>query len=83
MPLDRLLAPRSVAAVIAYGNRAALRQADLAAHLAAEAMRFLDALNRLTRSQFQNVERHYASEDQTEGARLRRKARARVEEEMR
>jgi crotonobetainyl-CoA hydratase len=35
----------------------------------AEAMRFHDALNRVTRSQFETVERLYRSEDQKEGAR--------------
>jgi crotonobetainyl-CoA hydratase len=35
----------------------------------AEAMRFQDALNRITRSQFETVERLYRSEDQKEGAR--------------
>ncbi len=35
----------------------------------AEAMRFQDAMNRITRSQFPTVERLYRSEDQKEGAR--------------
>jgi crotonobetainyl-CoA hydratase len=35
----------------------------------AEAMKFNDALNRITRSQFETVERLYRSEDQQEGAR--------------
>jgi len=35
----------------------------------AEAMKFQDALNRITRSQFETVERLYRSEDQREGAR--------------
>ncbi|MGX1500243.1 crotonobetainyl-CoA hydratase [Labrenzia sp. MBR-25] len=35
----------------------------------AEDMKFLDALNRITRSQFETVERLYRSEDQQEGAR--------------
>ena len=35
----------------------------------AEAMKFQDALNRVTRSQFETVERLYRSEDQKEGAR--------------
>jgi len=35
----------------------------------AEAMKFNDALNRITRSQFETVERLYRSEDQLEGAR--------------
>jgi crotonobetainyl-CoA hydratase len=35
----------------------------------AEAMAFTDALNRITRSQFETVERLYRSEDQKEGAR--------------
>lgn len=35
----------------------------------AEAMRFQDALNRITRRQFETVDRLYASEDQKEGAR--------------
>ena len=35
----------------------------------AEAMKFQDALNRITRSQFPTVERLYRSEDQKEGAR--------------
>ena len=35
----------------------------------AEAMKFHDALNRITRSQFETVERLYRSEDQKEGAR--------------
>ena len=35
----------------------------------AEGMRFQDALNRITRSQFETVERLYRSEDQKEGAR--------------
>lgn len=35
----------------------------------AEAMRFQDALNRITKSQFPTVERLYTSEDQKEGAR--------------
>jgi crotonobetainyl-CoA hydratase len=35
----------------------------------AEAMRFQDAMNRVTRSQFESVERLYRSEDQKEGAR--------------
>ena len=32
-------------------------------------MKFLDALNRITKSQFETVERLYRSEDQLEGAR--------------
>ena len=32
-------------------------------------MKFNDALNRITRSQFETVERLYRSEDQQEGAR--------------
>ena len=35
----------------------------------AEDMKFLDALNRITKSQFETVERLYRSEDQLEGAR--------------
>lgn len=35
----------------------------------AESMRFQDAMNRITRSQFETVERLYRSEDQKEGAR--------------
>ncbi len=35
----------------------------------AESMKFQDALNRITRSQFETVERLYTSEDQLEGAR--------------
>lgn len=35
----------------------------------AEGMRFQDAMNRITRSQFETVERLYRSEDQREGAR--------------
>ncbi len=35
----------------------------------AEGMRFQDAMNRITRSQFETVERLYRSEDQQEGAR--------------
>lgn len=35
----------------------------------AEAMRFQDAMNRVTKSQFETVERLYRSEDQKEGAR--------------
>ena len=35
----------------------------------AEAMRFQDAMNKVTKSQFETVERLYRSEDQKEGAR--------------
>jgi crotonobetainyl-CoA hydratase len=35
----------------------------------AEDMKFQDAMNRITRSQFETVERLYRSEDQLEGAR--------------
>ena len=35
----------------------------------AEDMKFQDALNRITKSQFETVERLYRSEDQLEGAR--------------
>ena len=35
----------------------------------AEDMKFQDALNKITRSQFETVERLYRSEDQLEGAR--------------
>jgi crotonobetainyl-CoA hydratase len=35
----------------------------------AEGMKFQDAMNRITKSQFETVERLYRSEDQKEGAR--------------
>ncbi len=44
----------------------------------AEGMRFQDAMNRITKSQWETVERLYRSEDQKEGARAFAEKRAPV-----
>lgn len=68
-PADRLMTEaRAMAETIAAGPplvHAAIKEIVRKA----EAMRFQDALNRITRRQFETVDRLYGSEDQKEGAR--------------
>ena len=69
VPADRLMAEaRALADDLAAGPPlvfAAIKEIVREA----EAMTFQDAMNRITRSQFETVERLYRSEDQLEGAR--------------
>jgi len=68
-PADRLMAAaREMADLIASGPplvNAAIKEIVREA----EDMKFQDAMNRITKSQFETVERLYRSEDQLEGAR--------------
>lgn len=68
-PLDQLMdKARDMAALLASGPPlvyAAIKEIVREA----EDMKFQDALNRITRSQFETIERLYTSEDQQEGAR--------------
>ena len=69
LPADQLMAEaRKMAALIASGPPlvyAALKEVVREA----EDMKFQDAMNRITKSQFPTVETLYTSEDQREGAR--------------
>jgi crotonobetainyl-CoA hydratase len=65
---DLMMQAREMAALIASGPplvNAAIKEVVREA----EDMKFQDALNKITKSQFETVERLYRSEDQLEGAR--------------